>query len=499
MEKKYTKPILHFFFLKWRSIMSKRYLRTAYTGFCLFMGMMINPSSAFADGYSKIKEIGQEHVLQYWDTLSEDQREEFLGQIDLIEEQIFYAQRESVINPHQETDQAITPFNDYDVNGSSQDFILGKQLIADGQVGCLVVAGGQGTRLGCTGPKGLFPVTIIKNKSLFQLLAEKVLAASRQANRKLPFAIMTSSVNHEDTLNYFEKENYFGLDRTQVYFFSQTDLPFLNSQGDFFLETPFKLAAGPDGNAASLKHFVSSNIWSDWYEKGVRYLNYIQIDNSLADPFDAELIGFHHRQRSDLVIKCIKRVNPLEKVGVILRNNNQVHVIEYSEITAEERDARNEDGGLRHLCCNISLFSFKMDFVKEIANAHYAHFPFHKAWKAAIYLNEKGETVTSDQPIAWKFEKFIFDLLPYAKDVKALLYPREACFAPLKNAQGSDTINDVQASLQRFDRETISNITGIVPPVDKVFELDAQFYYPTNELLNKWKGRALPDQSYIEP
>ncbi len=361
--------------------MSKKYLRTAYTGFCLFMGIMITPGNSFADGYAKIFGIGQDHILQHWDILSTLEQQELLEQIDRIEEPVFYAQREAVINPQEPKDQEITTFKDYDVSGSSEHFNLGKQLIAEGQAGCLVVAGGQGTRLGCNGPKGLFPVTIVKNKSLFQLLAEKVSAASRQANRQLLLAIMTSSVNHEDTVNFFEENNYFGLNRNQVYFFTQTDLPFLNEHGDLFLETPSKLAAGPDGNAASLKHFVNTNIWSDWYEKGVRYLNYIHIDNPLADPFDAELIGFHHQQQSDLVIKCIKRENPAEKVGVIVRNNKKVHVIEYSEITAEERDARESDGGLRHLCCNISLFSFKMDFVREVARIIMPNFLFIKPGK----------------------------------------------------------------------------------------------------------------------
>lgn len=477
--------------------MIKRYLRTAILGFSIFMGFMVTPCNTFADGYSKVKEIGQEQLLEYWDTLTTEERQELLSQIETIDEEVFFAQREAVIHPHDD-DRSISTFKDYDTSGSLEWLNCGKQLIAEGQVGCLIVAGGQGTRLGCNGPKGLFPVTVVKNKSLFQLVAEKVLAASRQAKRPLLLAIMTSSVNHADTFNFFEENNYFGLDKTQVYFFSQTDLPFLNAEGNFFLETPSKIAAGPDGNAASLKHFVTSHIWSDWYERGVRYLNYIHIDNPLADPFDAELIGYHHHHQSDLVIKCIKRENPSEKVGVIVRNNDQVDVIEYSEISAEERDARSPDGNLKHLCCNISLFSFKMDFVKDVANDYYAKFPFHKAWKAAKYLNEQGETKTSEQPIAWKFEKFIFDLLPYAKDVKALLYPRESCFAPLKNAQGADSITDVQKSLQRFDRAIIAQITGIIPEMES-FELDPQFYYPTEELLAKWKGRELPKLTYIEP
>jgi UDP-N-acetylglucosamine/UDP-N-acetylgalactosamine diphosphorylase len=479
--------------------MSKRYLRTVYTGFCLFMGFLITPCSSFADSYSKAKEIGQEHLLEYWNVLSTEERQELLEQIDSIEEQVFFAQRETVVNPQEIKDLEIAPFTDFDISGSNEHFVIGKKIIAEGQAGCLLIAGGQGTRLGCNGPKGLYPVTIVKNKSLFQLVAEKVLAASRQANRPLFLAIMTSSVNHEETFNFFEDHNYFGLDKNQVYFFSQTDLPFLNSEGNLFLETRSKLAAGPDGNAASLKHFVSSNIWSEWYEKGVRYINYIPIDNPLADPFDAELIGFHHQQQSDLVIKCIKRENPSEKVGVILKNHQKVNVIEYSEITAEERDARSDDGNLKHLCCNISLFSFKMEFVKEIADEHYNKFPFHKAWKAAKYLNELGETKTSEQPMAWKFEKFIFDLLPYAQTIKALLYPREVCFAPLKNAQGADSIVNVQASLQKFDRETIAKITGIMPSENQKFELHPQFYYPTEELLAKWKGSQLPEQAYIEP
>lgn len=479
--------------------MEKRYVKTAYTGFCLFMGLIFTHAIGSTEEYSKLKEIGQEHILQYWDVISEEQKGELAYQIDRLDIDTFYAQRQSVLNAGVSTEQEISPFKDYHLAGSQEDIELGKQLIAEGRVGCLIVAGGQGSRLGFDGPKGIFPVTVVKNKTLFQIFAEKVLAAGRQVNQKLLLAIMTSSLNHTETVNYFEQNDYFGLDRSQIFFFSQTDLPFLDEQGNLFLESPSKIAAGPDGNAPSLKHFVEQGIWLDWYEKGVRYLNYVQIDNSLADPFDAELVGFHHRQQAEVVIKCVTRENPLEKVGVIVRNRGQVNVIEYSEISSEERDARDDGGALRHICSNISLFSFKMDFVKEIAEKHYANFPFHKAWKAVKYLDEQGESKMSEQPRAWKFEKFIFDLLPYAKDVKALLYPRELCFAPLKNASGPDSIEDVKKALQRFDRRVIREISGIAPSEDQVFELDFQFYYPTSELLNKWKGKALPKDSYIEP
>lgn len=457
--------------------MKKKILQTIQTSICIFMGFTMTSFKDLKE-FEKLKEVDQTQILQQWDNLDLSEKNDLLNQINQLDLDTFKAQRESILHPIEDTDQVISPFNDYTLFGSEKDLDNGKKLMCEGKVGCLIVAGGQGSRLGYEGPKGLYPVTVIRKKSLFQLFAEKVLAASRQVNQKLLLAIMTSSVNHAETVKYFQENKYFGLDQDQISFFSQSDLPFLDKDGNLFLETPSKIAAGPDGNAASLKHFVDQNIWSDWYEKGVRYLNYVHIDNALADPFDAELIGFHDHNPVDLVIKCVTRQDPLEKVGVILKNHNKVQVIEYSEITDVERLARDEQGNLRHLCANISMFSFKMDFVKKIADRYFVQFPFHKAWKAVKYLSEDGTVKMSAQPQAWKFEKFIFDLLPYADSVKALLYPRENCFAPLKNASGADSVVDVKQALQRFDRAIIKQLTGYEVSEDLSFELDPQLYYP---------------------
>lgn len=461
----------------------------------LFIFAMIQVSAT----KDKLAAIGQKHLLQFWDTLPIADREKLSEQIDQLDDFQFIAQRNAIIQPEAQTSEVLTPFHDYIKSGSEENMALGKQLIADGKVGCLIVAGGQGTRLQCTGPKGIFPVTLVKQKSLFQFFAERVLAASKQANRPLFVAIMTSPVNHTETVNFFEKNHYFGLDKNQIAFFSQEELPLLDNQGNLFLETPSKISAGPDGNAASLKFFVKSGIWSAWHNQGVRYLNYVHIDNPLADPFDAELTGFHHSQQGDVIIKCVPRKDPLEKVGVIGKKNGKVNVIEYSEISPAERDAMDQDGTLKHLCCNISIFSFDMDFVKNVASQYYNKLPFHKAWKAVKYVTPEGVTKLADEPMAWKFEKFIFDVLPFANSVSALLYPRSECFAPLKNVNGTDSINDVQATLQCYDRAAFAKVSETPIAVSKAFELDPQFYYPTQELLAKWKGKPLPDTSYIEP
>lgn len=393
----------------------------------------------------------------------------------------------------------LTPFLDYAKTGSSENKQLGKQLIAEGKVGCLFVAGGQGSRLNYSGPKGIFPVTLVKEKSLFRLFAEKILAAGKAAEHPLFAAFMTSPGNHEETVRNFEENDYFGLDPSQIFFFSQKEIPLLDQNGNLFLETPDKIAMGPDGNAASIHQFVIQGIWEKWYEKGIRYITFLNIDNALGDPFDAELIGFHHSQQPDVVIKCIARENPQEKVGIILKNDGAINVIEYSEISPQDRDERKGDGTLKHLLANISAFSFKMEFVRGIALNHYGEIPFHKAWKAVKYLTADGETKMAEKPMAWKFEKFIFDVLPYAQSVKALLYPREECFAPLKNAIGTDTIVEVQNALQRYDRQVFSHISGTEPPASQLFELDPAFYYPTPDLLTKWKNKPLPETPYINP
>lgn len=262
-------------------------------------------------------------------------------------------------------------------------------------------------------------------------------------------------------------------------------MPFLNEEGNLFLDEIDQIAQGPDGNGSSLFHFVHSGIWNGWQSQGVRYLNYILIDNPLADPFDAALIGFHASQGNAITTKCCLRADAYEKVGVLATIGGRVHVVEYTEMPESERCATNSDGRLKYPCANLSLFCFTMEQVKYLAHNE---MPLHLAYKSFGKTKEQK---------AWKFEKFIFDLLPMCDNVKALLYPRERCFAPLKNAEGPDSLAAVQKALQHSDRLVFETITGIKPP-ETQFELSQDFYYPTQDLLKKWKGRPLPSKSYVE-
>ncbi len=440
----------------------------------------------------KLSTIGQQSLLDFWPQLTADQQNRLLKQIDQLDLDIFRVLKTAFLKKDLPYAGSFEPFKAYENAGSSQDISLGRQLISEGKCGSLLLAGGQGTRLNFAGPKGMFPVTAIRRKTLFQLFAEKTLAASELAGRPLPLAIMTSPLNDEETKNYFFSNRNFGLSEKQLYFFSQKMSPLFNEQGNLFLDPQGSLAEGPDGNGSSLHYFVQDGIWKAWQDAGIKLVNYVLVDNPLADPFDANLLGFHARQNNEITIKCCMRRDKEEKVGVVVQDQHRAKVVEYSEMPEKERYAAVPDGSLRHLCANLSLFCFSMESIKALAEK-YGEMPFHLAYKSV-----NGNKSDSSPLMAWKGEKFIFDILPFARKVKALAYPREACFSPLKNAKGVDSPVTVAEALQQRDREIWKEITG-KESAENPFELAQQFYYPSLQLMRKWRGSTMLPKGYIEP
>lgn len=448
----------------------------------------------YQQAVNKLTSIDQIHILKFWDTLNKTQQQHLLDQIQKLDPSILQQQQRLLQQP-QGANRSLKPFNDFAKAGNQEDARIGREIISKGMAGCLIVAGGQGTRLRFNGPKGMFPVTPVLHKSLFQLFAEKIVAAGKQAGRLLPVSMMTSQVNHEETVSFFKEHHFFGLKPEQLSFFSQEMLPLLDQNGRLFLESPDSIAEGPDGNGGALHHFYNSGIWQSWHNQGVQYLNFVLIDNPLADPFDGELIGLQHRCRSDVVIKCISRDDPQESVGVLALENGKIVVVEYSELDEKERISRQSNGTLLYPCANLSLFGFSMEFIKKSVSDKMP-MPLHKAFKAVKHINDQGRTVHAEKPMSWKFEKFIFDLLPRANKVDALLYSRERCFSPLKNYSGNFSIDTVRADLQKSDQNMFTQVTG--SPCDiSPFEVSQEFYYPTEDLLTKWKGKRAID-NYVE-
>lgn len=315
-------------------------------------------------------------------------------------------------------------------SGNPVDIELGKKLLCQGAVGgmgAILLAGGMGTRLGYPHPKGIYP--ILPGLSLFEIFARKVKEASHLAKRPLFFAIMTSPDNDAETRGFFSSRQYFGLDEKQLFFFSQGSLPMEDDEG-----RPLKQQAA-DGNGSLFLHFDQSGLLSLWEEEGIQFLNILLVDNPLADPFDPNLLGFHAKSGADVTVKCIERRSPEEKVGLLVENQGKLSVVEYSEIDPSENRARNPDTTLKHRYANLSLFCLSLPFAKSLATKS---FPFHRA--------KKPLSTAPGSPLAWKKERFIFDLLPFAENPKLLVYPRETCFAPLKNREGPDSPETVRAA-----------------------------------------------------
>lgn len=436
-------------------------------------------------------------ICRFWPKLTNEQQNALESQLKSIDFERLKQQKELVQQAYAQHDSKFQTFNEFAFSGNRETELLGEQLINEGKLGCLLLAGGQGTRLQSQGPKGIYPISVIKHKSLFQLCAEKVYAASKQANRRLSLAIMTSPENDKETRLFFEKHHYFNLDPGQVSFFVQETLPLLNADGQLFLENPCTIAMGPDGNGYSLLQFVKSGIFERWLSQGIKYVNLILIDNPLANPFDPELVGFHQKQEAEITFKCTEKMNPEEKVGLLVKEGDRCRVVEYSEIPESEKKALRSDGRLKHCCANLSLLCFSMSFIQHITTPIESTIPLHKSWKRATYLDENLISHVSQEPIAWKFETFIFDWISHAEKIAALVYPREECFAPLKNLVGADSPSTVQEALQNRERKIIESLTGLPAPLFP-FELAAEFYYPTPSLRAYWKGKSI-SSTYIEP
>lgn len=431
-----------------------------------------------------LKTLGQPHLGAGLELLSQEKLSAFLQQLRSFDRSLLERQLKAFRQP---SHPPFSPLNHYARSGNCEDKEYGKRLLAQGKVGCIILAGGQGTRLGFSGPKGKVSVSTVRGKSLFQLFAERTKCASQRARAPLHLSIMTSPLNDQETRQFFHENKCFGLDPSQVSFFIQPVLPFCDDEGNWILEEEGKLAVGPDGNGHVFSAFSASGLLNAWRLQGIELFSVIPIDNPLADPFDAEMIGFQARTKADVVLKAVPRLVSNENMGVVVQMQDRIGIVEYTELSLDDAEAKTEDGSFKYPLANANLFCFHSDFILRTAQTP---LPLHLARKTARHFNDRV-------PI-WKFETFIFDHLQNAQNAQVLLCPRANTYAPLKNAQGDKSLTTVRAALNAFDHSIFQALSGTQIP-QRAFELDPAFYYPTCELKQQWQGKELPDLDYIEP
>jgi UDP-N-acetylglucosamine/UDP-N-acetylgalactosamine diphosphorylase len=453
------------------------------------------PILSESQAFEKLHALGQEHLLENWNSLTPEQKQKLVLQITQLEPSLIQRCQQFLSAPsHLNTSTTHAPFEPVYVADDRQNQERGIELVKEGKCALLILAGGQGSRLRYEGPKGCFPVTKLQKKSLFQLTSEKIKAAGRRAQRPLEIALMTSPLNYVETQTFFAAHAFFGLHSEQVTFFYQRMWPFLNFQKNLFLETPDHIAQGPNGNGGVFRRLIEIGLWDKWKSLGIEMVQVIPIDNPLATPFNAELLGFHAQNQADVSLVVAPKRSANQSVGVLANVNGKAAILEYSELSDEEKEAKDQTGELKYRMGNVGIYCFSMSFLQQ---AGQFELPLHLAKKAVKEMGPNGETVFPNEPNAWKFEEFIFDVLPFAERVQALLVPSGETYAPLKNLKGEDSIEAVTSALLAYDQKIFTEVTGNAPPSGTQFELDPQFYYPTAELLAKWKGRPFPNEDYI--
>ena len=395
-----------------------------------------------------LQKFGQEHLLHFVDQIEPEECEALLDQIDSIDmagaTELVKSARTSDFKPPAADQIRPAAFVPHHPPGEDEARACGRKLIDQGKVAAFTVAGGQGTRLGWNGPKGSFPASPLTGKPLFRMFAEQIKAVSDRSGKIIPWYIMTSPINDADTRAFFRDNNYFGLKRTSIFMFPQGVLPSFDDAGKFMLSSRSQVAVNPDGHGGSLRALRSSGAIEDMKARGIEQISYFQVDNPTVKTLDPLFIGLHAMNAAssgEMSSKMVPKSSAAEKVGVFCEVNGRNCVIEYSDLPEELAQSSEPDGSLTYVAGSIAIHLMSVEFVDRLTSEKQTmKLPLHQASKKVPYVSlESGRLVSPEAPNATKLELFIFDAIPLAEH--SLVYETERVeeFAPIKNAEGSDS------------------------------------------------------------
>ncbi|XP_067654818.1 UDP-N-acetylhexosamine pyrophosphorylase-like [Haliotis asinina] len=406
---------------------------------------------------STLNKYGQGHLLRFWDGLSAEDKEHFykeLTSIDYEEVTTFYKNAQEFLNSAaQKIDDHLQPLSS-EVCGSSSKtdpetlHSYGKNglaAVSENKVAVLLLAGGQGTRLGVPYPKGMYNVGLPSKKTLYQIQAERILSVQNLGKKQtgnsgvIPWYIMTSEHTMEPTREFFAKNNYFGLQKDNVVLFEQSLLPCFSFDGEIILQSPSKLALAPDGNGGLYRALRRSKVLDDMEKRGIEYIHVYCVDNILVKMADPIFMGFCISKGANCAAKVVEKAFPTEAVGVVCKVDGVYQVVEYSEITQATAEKRNADGKLAFNAGNICNHFFTIDFLKHASDGpQESQLKHHVAKKKIPYVDSEGKVQKPTTANGIKMEKFVFDVFQFATNFAVWDVLREDEFSPLKNADSDD-------------------------------------------------------------
>ncbi|EIE87575.1 hypothetical protein G6F46_005414 [Rhizopus delemar] len=468
---------------------------------------------------------GQGHVFKFFESLEQEQQAQLVKQLlDLDVERLNTIYRKAIegaeaalLNQHAQLEPLSETVFDSVLKASPEQIreweTIGLSQIAQGKVAVILMAGGQGTRLGSSDPKGCYNINLPSNKSLFQLQAERILRLqdiARQYRKPgtgeciIPWYIMTSGPTHRPTFEFFEKNNFFGLKQENVIFFEQGTLPCLTMDGKIILEGKDKVAIAPDGNGGIYAAVVNKGVIKSLKERGILYSHCYCVDNCLARVADPVFIGYSVSKGTDCGVKVVSKASPEEPVGVVCVRDGKYGVVEYSEISQDVSEKRNEDGSLQFGAANIANHFFSTEFLERVPSFA-DQLEYHIAKKKIKYVDlETGEVVVPKSNSGMKLECFVFDVFPYAQNFSVLEVDRKEEFSPLKNAPGSGadcpetSRRDIVAQHVRFIEAAGGKVAGDADYEKLEFEISPWVSYSGEGLQEYVAGKTISVPAVIE-
>lgn len=318
---------------------------------------------------------------------------------------------------------------------------LAKEILRKNKLCVITMAGGQGSRLGVNGPKGMFKLNIDgKLKSLFEINCEKLIKANKQYNIEILWLIMTSKENDLQTQEFFRNNNYFGYPKNRIIFFTQNEIPVLDLNGKILLEEKYKIKKAANGNGDVFEALSKNNIINKLDNEGIEYISFMGIDNILANPIDYIFLGMMYYKKYQVASKSIFKENAMEKSAVFCKRRNRPYILGYDKISKELSEEKAKNGEFLYRDCNVLAHLMTLKAVKQVIQKD---LPYHRVFRKTNALNQNGESVIQD---SFKFEKFIFDAFSYFEDMLVLRIEKDE-FAPIKNRE------DIEFAIKEYNKK----------------------------------------------
>ena len=397
--------------------------------------------------FNVLKEHGQEHIFEAYQKLDDKGKEKLAAQIERIDWSIVE------MAGHKELAQErgkLEPLSALEVTEIEQNKAkyegIGLDAIRAGKVGAVLLAGGQGTRLGSDGPKGKYNIGLTKEVFIFERLIRNLLDVTDKAGCFVPLYVMTSDKNHEETTAFFEEKQYFGYPKDFVKFFKQEMAPSVDFQGKLYMESADSLSLSPNGNGGWFYSMAVTGVLKDVKARGVEWLNIFAVDNVLQRIADPVFVGATIDSGCVSGAKVVRKADPEEKIGVLCLEDGRPSIVEYYEMTEEIINSREADGELSYNFGVILNYLFRVDQLEEIANQKMA---VHVVEKKIPYMDEKGELVKPESPNGYKFELLVLDMIHMFPNCLSYEVVRDYEFAPIKNKTGVDSVESARALLQK--------------------------------------------------